>query len=209
MIRVKICGITRPDDAELAVDLGADALGFIFWTGSPRVVSAERVASISQGLPPFVTRVGVFVDASPADVHAAVGRAGLDAVQLHGDEAVEDFDALGARVVRAMSLEDDHAVERALRLPAHVMPLVDAADRARRGGTGQRADWDRAYALAGRRRLILAGGITPENVVDAVRQVRPWGIDVSSGVEDAPGIKNADRLRALFDAVARLRAEGM
>jgi phosphoribosylanthranilate isomerase len=209
VIRVKICGMTRLEDAELAIDLGADAIGFIFWPGSPRAITAERVAVISRRLPPFVTRVGVFVNAAPAEVRAMVTTAGLDAVQLHGDEAVEDFDGVNARILRGMSVEDDDALDLAVRLPAHVMPLVDAADRSRRGGTGQLADWDRAYALAGQRPIILAGGLTAENVSDAVRRVRPWGIDVSSGVEDAPGIKNADRLRALFDEVARLRAEGL
>lgn len=209
MIRVKICGMTRLEDAELAIDLGADAIGFIFWPKSPRAISADRVASISRRLPPFVTRVGVFVNAAPAEVRAIVTTAGLDAVQLHGDEAVEDFAGVDARILRGMSVEDDDALDLAVRLPAHVMPLVDAADRSRRGGTGQLADWDRAYALAGQRPIILAGGLTAENVSDAVRRVRPWGIDVSSGVEDAPGIKNADRLRALFDEVARLRAEGL
>jgi phosphoribosylanthranilate isomerase len=209
MIRVKICGITRREDAELAIDLGADAVGFILWPNSPRVVTPDQAASIGRTLPPFATRVGVFVNSSPDEVRRVADAAELDVVQLHGDERVEDFATAGRRVLRAMSVEDDDALDVALRLPARIMPLVDAADRARRGGTGQLADWDRAYALAGQRRIVLAGGLTPENVGDAVRRVRPWGIDVSSGVEDTPGVKNADRLRALFDEVARLRAEGL
>lgn len=209
MIRVKICGITRVEDAERAIDLGADAVGFIFWPDSPRAVSSAQVRSITEQLPPFVTRVGVFVDAVPNLVHLAVERSGLDVVQLHGDEEPGSFVSGHVRIVRGMSLDDDGALDRATRLPDDVMPLIDASDPIRRGGTGRLANWDRAAVLARRRRMILAGGIRPENVAEAVRRVRPWGIDVSSGVEDAPGIKNADRLRALFDEVARLRAEGL
>ena len=209
MIRVKICGITRLADARLAIDLGADAVGFILWPNSPRARSVEDVRRITKDLPPFVTRVGVFVNQSPDDVRAAIMDAGLDVAQLHGDEDVADYAALGARIVRGVPLTDDEALDRAMALPEHVTPLVDASDRARRGGTGQLADWHRAARLARERPILLAGGITPENAVDAVRAVRPWGLDVSSGIEDAPGIKNHDRLRLLFDVVGRLRAEGL
>lgn len=209
MIRVKICGLTRVEDAALAIDLGADAIGFIFWPRSPRAIVPDRAASISRELPPFVTRVGVFVDASPDDVRATVETAGLDAVQLHGDENVDDHHDTGARVIRVVSLLDKHDVLKAASLPAHVMPLVDTADPVLRGGTGRVGNWDRAAVLAGQRPIILAGGLTAENVADAIRHVQPWGIDVSSGVEAAPGVKDANRMRALFEQLAQLRAEGL
>jgi phosphoribosylanthranilate isomerase len=209
MIRVKICGLTRLADARLALDLGADALGFILWPNSPRAISVEQVRAITRKLPPFVARVGVFVDQTPEEVRAAATGARLDVAQLHGDEDVGNYTELGVRIVRGMPLIDDGAIDRAVALPDDVMPLVDASDRTRRGGTGRLADWDRAARLARQRPIVLAGGITPENVAEAVRRVRPWGLDVSSGVEDEPGIKNADRLRLLFGVVTRLRAEGL
>lgn len=209
MTRVKICGLTRYEDAALAVDLGADALGFIFWPKSPRAVSPAVVREIGRALPAFVTRVGVFVDATQDEVASTVDAAELDAVQLHGNEAVEAYEQVPARLIRSLSLVDDEAIAAALALPAHVTVLVDAADAVKRGGTGRLADWMRAAHVAARRPLILAGGITAENVEDAIRQVKPWGIDVSSGVEDAPGVKNAERLRRLFDAVTRVRGEAV
>jgi phosphoribosylanthranilate isomerase len=207
VIRVKICGLTRHEDAAIAVDLGADAIGFVFWLKSPRAVTPHAVRSIVDRLPAFVTRVGVFVDASPAEVVETVLAAGLDAVQLHGDEQFEDYRTVGARLIRGVALDDDEAADRAALWPRDVTPLVDAADRERRGGTGQLADWTRAATLAAKRPILLAGGITAENVTDAVRRVRPWAIDVSSGVEKAPGIKSSERMQQLFKAIARVRAE--
>ncbi len=208
-MRVKICGLTRAEDAALAVELGADALGFIFWPKSPRATTIANVRAIGRSLPAFVTRVGVFVDASPDEVAATAADAGLDAVQLHGDEDVERYTAIDARVIKGLPLDDDAAVERVIDLPAHVTPLVDAADRERRGGTGRLADWARAARVSARRPIVLAGGLSADNVADAIRHVHPWAIDVSSGVEDAPGVKNAARLRQLFDVLARLRTEGL
>jgi phosphoribosylanthranilate isomerase len=199
---VKICGLTRGEDAELAVALGASAVGFIFWPKSPRVVSPARAREIGDRLPPFVTRVGVFVDEPPAGVERIVDLARLDCVQLHGDETLEDFRTLRARVIKTVTLDDAGAVARAKGLPAGVIPLVDATDRERRGGTGRAADWDRAADLAATRTTILAGGLTAENVRAAVERVRPWAIDTSSGVESAPGVKSAERLRRFFAAVA-------
>jgi phosphoribosylanthranilate isomerase len=208
-MRVKICGLTRAEDAALAVELGADAVGFIFWPKSPRVTTIANVRAIGRSLPGFVTRVGVFVDAPPDEVATTAADAGLDAVQLHGEEDVERYAAVSARVIKGMALDDDIAVQRAIDLPSHATPLVDAADRERRGGTGQLADWSRAARVAARRPTVLAGGLSADNVAEAIRQVRPWAIDVSSGVEDAPGVKNAARLRQLFDTLARLRTEGL
>jgi phosphoribosylanthranilate isomerase len=208
-VRVKICGLTRPDDAALAVSLGASALGFIFWPSSPRHVSVEVAQAMSRATPAFVTRVGVFVNTPAAEVADVVARVGLDVVQLHGDERLDHYADVGARIVKVVSLEGDDDVEQAMSLPVEVTPLVDAVDRARRGGTGRVADWQRAGRVAALRPLILAGGLTAGNIADAIRQVRPWAVDTSSGVESAPGIKSADRLREFFQAIAIAEAEGL
>lgn len=205
-VRVKICGITRTEDARLAAELGASAVGFVMWPGSPRRVDAATARAIGRALPPFVARVGVFVDADPRDVSAAVEEAGLDVVQLHGDESVGDYAGVAARLIKSVGLATDADVRSAIGLPAEVTPLVDAPDRVRKGGTGRRADWSLAARLAAARPILLAGGLTAENLSDALREVRPWAVDVSSGVEAAPGIKSPDRLAA-FLAAARA-AEG-
>jgi phosphoribosylanthranilate isomerase len=135
-------------------------------------------------------------------VGAIVEHVGLDAVQLHGDEAVEDYLTLGVRVIKAVSAGETDALDRARRCPDAVTILVDAFDRERRGGTGQLADWALAAAIARERPIVLAGGLTPATVGEAIREVRPWALDVSSGVERAPGIKDADRLASFFAQVA-------
>jgi phosphoribosylanthranilate isomerase len=164
-------------------------------------VSVQTAREIAAALPAFVARIGVFVDA-PADEVARIADAvGLDGVQLHGDEQVDSYGGLKFRLIKAVTLESDDDVERAAALPLHVTALVDAADRVRRGGTGQVADWTQAAALAARRSVILAGGLNAVNVTEAIRRVRPWGLDVSSGVESAPGVKDADRLASFFAAV--------
>lgn len=205
--RVKICGLTRADDAELAVTLGADALGFVFWSRSPRAVRAADARQITARLPPLVTRVGVFVDASPSEVAAVVREAGLDVVQLHGGESPDAYGETGARVMKVAALDHAGRVEEIAAWPEAVMPLVDAIDHDRKGGTGQVADWARAAELSARRPIALAGGLTAENVREAVTRVRPWAVDVSSGVESAPGRKSPERMRAFFAAVAAIKLE--
>ena len=198
--RVKICGITRAEDAACAVASGADAIGFVLWSKSPRAVTAAQVANIATG-GALVARVGVFVDASAAEVAEAVRTARLSAVQLHGDESVEDFRRVGAAVIKAMALENERDVARALALPAEVTVLIDSPAGERKGGTGTVSDWSLARLVSRARPVILAGGLSAANVVSAIRDVQPWGVDVSSGVEAAPGIKSVDRLRDLFSAV--------
>jgi phosphoribosylanthranilate isomerase len=200
MTRVKICGITRLEDARLAADLGAWAVGLVFWPASPRAIEVGAARAIVRELPPFVTAVGVFVDETVERMRQVAGEVGLGAVQLHGDEPVEVADALPGRVLKAVTAA---AAGEADRWPARVTLLVDAHDEVRRGGTGQTADWTRAAALARRRPIVLAGGLRPENVAEAIRIVAPVAVDVSSGVESAPGIKDAVRMRALFDAIGR------
>jgi phosphoribosylanthranilate isomerase len=200
--RIKICGITRVEDARLAVRLGADAIGFVLWPASPRAVDAELAREIAGQAGPAVDRVGVFVEPAPEDVARAVERVGLGVVQLHDTAPLGVFGTLGLRVFKLAVLDDAEAMEQALALPAHATPIVDAADRVKRGGTGRSADWDRAAELSARRPIVLAGGLTAANVGDAIRRVRPWAVDVSSGVEERPRIKSAARMRAFFDAVA-------
>jgi tryptophan synthase beta subunit len=199
---VKICGITRGVDARLAVDLGASAVGFVFWPGSPRCIDPARARDIVADLPPFVSAVGVFVN-QPTDVVRAVAeQVGLSAVQLHGAETPADADAIGRRVVKALGA-DDAAVDRARAWPSRFMLLLDAPAVGRPGGTGRLADWAVAAKIAATRPLVLAGGLTGENVEAAIRAVRPAAVDVSSGVESAPGVKDPERLRAFFAAVRR------
>ena len=198
---VKICGITRAEDADAAVQAGATAIGFVFWPQSPRFVDPFRARALASALPPFVTTVGVFVNQTTAYVRGVASLVGLGAVQLHGDETPDAAAALGVPVIKALQLDG----ARVDRWPPPTMILLDAVDPVRRGGTGQTIDWTEAAAVAARRRILLAGGLTPENVGDAVSRVRPFGIDVSSGVERAPGIKDPQRMRALFTALEAIR----
>jgi phosphoribosylanthranilate isomerase len=195
---VKICGITRLEDAEAAVALGAGAIGFIFWPQSPRAIDPERARAIAAALPPFVTTIGVFVDQAPALVNDVAARVGLGAVQLHGDERVDVLVQIERPVVKAFAMGGSEEPDA---WPARVRLLIDAHDPDRRGGTGKTVDWGRAAAIAARRPVLLAGGLNAANVGDAIRTVRPFGIDVSSGVELSPGVKDHARLRALFEAV--------
>ena len=200
---LKICGITRRTDALHATQQGATALGFVFWEKSPRYVVPERAAEIIAELPSAVTSVGVFVNGDIDRVRAAATTAGVGVVQLHGDEPPAYGDALGYPIVRSMTLIDADAVIACW--PAGTTLLLDAADRERRGGTGVTVDWPRAAVLARRRRVILAGGLTPENVGDAIATVNPYGVDVSSGVEISPGVKDPAKVaRFLENALVAL-----
>jgi len=192
---VKVCGITRLEDAAAAVDAGAGAIGFVFWPDSPRFVDPYRARAIAATLPPFVTAVGLFVNQALSHVNAVAALVRLGAVQLHGDETPAFAAGVSAPVIRALP------VGAAAAWPDGTTLLLDAHDPVKRGGTGRTIDWTAAADLAARRRVLLAGGLTPDNVADAIARVRPFGIDVSSGVERAPGIKDHQRLRALFEAV--------
>jgi phosphoribosylanthranilate isomerase len=202
---VKICGITRPQDAELAAGLGASALGFVFWPNSPRRVRAEAVKAMTVNVPASVLKVGVFVDQSIADVAGLMDEAGLDVAQLHGHESPEYCRQLmvllpGRTVFKAVGMPDNGSVSIDDFGPDVVL-LVDAHDPARFGGTGKTVNWDSAREIAATRRTILAGGLSAANIQLAVRSVRPYGIDVSSGVESAPGVKDPYRLRTFFEAL--------
>jgi phosphoribosylanthranilate isomerase len=180
---LKVCGITRREDALHAVNSGATALGFVFWPRSSRRVDPDVVAGIVGELPPTVITAGVFVNETSDGISRTMEKARLTHVQLHGDEPVSYGEVLPWPILRSVTLDT-----------AETTLLLDAADPERRGGTGQAVDWAKAATLARQRRVVLAGGLTPENVGEAIAAVHPYGIDVSSGVEDAPGLKNAEKV---------------
>lgn len=203
-LRIKICGITRKEDALTAIEAGADALGFVFVPGTPRFIEPGRAAAIARGLPPFVSRVGLFVNAAPELIEATLAEVGLDTVQLHGDEAPEVGRSLlgRVRVIQAFRVQGPETLHR---LPDHRESthawLLDAYVPGASGGTGARFDWTLAVQARDLGHpLILAGGLKPENIADAVRQVRPFAVDVSSGVESAPGRKDPEKVRRLISA---------
>ena len=195
---VKICGITRLEDAEAAVAYGASAVGFLFWPNSPRFIDPFRARAIVAALPPLVSVVGVFVNQPAEYINGVASLVGLSAVQLHGDETVAFVNLMRRPVIKAIGVGPDTT---AADWPDRATLLLDAHDVYRRGGTGRTIDWSAAAAIASRRRVLLAGGLTPENVGEAVGRVRPSGIDVSSGVEASPGIKDHRKLSDLFRAL--------
>jgi phosphoribosylanthranilate isomerase len=197
-----VCGLHRLEDALLAAELGAVAVGFIFWPGSPRFIDPATARSVAAVLPPDVMRVGVFVDQAPEFVAQVAGTVPLDAVQLHGAETVADYEHLGVRIIKAIAVTDPFDAAVIDAVPEGITVLLDAHDPQRHGGTGRTIDWSVAAAMAARRPTILSGGLNPDNVAEAVDRVRPYMIDVSSGVEAAPGIKDPAKLRAFFRAVA-------
>lgn len=189
---LKICGITRLADAKHAIDEGATALGFILWPKSPRFISSRQVAEIVAALPGSIVTVGVFVNQPPELISLTMEETGLTTVQLHGDELAASAKSFAWPILRSVTLDSFDDVSGAW--PEDTTFLVDAADPERRGGTGQAVDWTRAAAVARRRRLVLAGGLTPDNVEEAIVAVHPWGVDVSSGVEESPGLKSAKKV---------------
>jgi phosphoribosylanthranilate isomerase len=201
---IKVCGITRASDALHAVEQGATALGFVLWPKSPRAVAVDRAAEIIAALPSHVMTVGVFVNEPIDSIRSAAERAHLTAVQLHGDEPPAYADALDWPVIRAVSVDEIDLIAEAW--PADTALLVDNIDPVRRGGTGGAIDWTRAAGVAKTRRVVLAGGLTPDNVATAIRAVHPFGVDVSSGVESGPGVKDLDKVTQ-FVSNARLAFE--
>ena len=210
--RVKICGLTRPEDTALAAELGAWALGVIFADESPMRLSLERVVEVLAAVPEGVERVGVFVNADLREIAEAVEVCALTAVQLHGEETpgecLEVQKRTGALVIKAVPVADSQSLERVVQFDTDYI-LLDTYQPERRGGTGEVFDWSLAAALPeGFRsgRLLLSGGLTPENIAGAARLVRPFALDVSSGVEATPGAKDAERLRRLFENLMKAEA---
>lgn len=200
-VRIKICGITSREDALHAAACGADALGFVFYAGSPRCVTPDEARAIIEVLPPFVTRVGLFVNETPERVLAIADKCGLDAAQLHGDEPPSACHLPPYRVIKGVRPRTVADLEALSAYPVAAL-LVDAAVPGHFGGTGQRADWELAAQAAAAHRVILAGGLTPANVAEAIRRVRPYAVDVSSGVESRPGQKDPEKV-AQFIRMAR------
>jgi len=203
---VKICGLTRLEDVRCAVAAGADYVGFVLYERSPRYVPLEVLRRLAAAVPPTVRRVGVVVNADPAQLAQAVTAGRLDVIQFHGDETADVLRSFRlATVWQAVALRAAADVAAAADSPAEVL-VADAAGHTARGGTGQVCDWTLAAQLAGRRRMLLAGGLRPETVAEAVERVRPYGVDVSSGVESSPGVKDHDRVRRFIAAAKEAAA---
>jgi phosphoribosylanthranilate isomerase len=205
-VAVKVCGITSVEDALMAVQAGADAIGLVFWPGSPRCVDVPRAREIAAALPPFVTRVGVFVDAAHDEMARAAEAAGLDVLQLHGDEPPESIQALARRAIKAVRVGPGFKAAEALAYAGRAQGLLldTRLPGAAPGGTGQTFDWTAAREVRERVPwLALAGGLDEANVARAIAIVRPDAVDVSSSVEAAPGRKDAAKVKAFIDAVRR------
>lgn len=201
MTMVKVCGITNPEDARVAADAGADAIGLLF-AESPRRVSVARAREIAESLPGNVLKVGVFVNEEPKEVLLIAREAGLDVAQLHGDEtpeAVAEVRAGGLRVMKAVRVRNAEALTEIEGYEAGLF-LLDAYSEKARGGTGTRFDWGLAKSLVERGNIVVSGGLGPENVREAIEFFEPYGVDASSSLEDAPGKKNHERVRRFVSA---------
>src|SRR3569832_1299942 len=205
--RVKICGIPRPAAAPAAARAGADAIGLVFYAGSPRAVTIAEAQAVVRMLPPFVTTVGLFVDAAQAEIHEVLQAVPLAMLQFHGNESPADCRLYGRPYVKVVCLRegaDLAAVARSYDDAAGI--LVDTYVEGVPGGTGRACDWSRLPSNVSRP-LILAGGLTPDNIAEAVVRVRPWAVDVSGGVEAAPGVKDAVRIAAFIGGVNSVQVD--
>ena len=206
-MRVKICGITRREDARAAVDAGADALGFVFATKSPRVIPAAAVPDLTRDLPPAVARVGLFVNATPAEIESTIAVAGLDTIQLHGEESAALASSfLGrVRVLKAFRIRAADSLRPVMAYAgACDAVLLDAFHPAAHGGTGTQFDWSLADAIRVLGlRVVIAGGLRPDNVAEAVERFASFAVDVSSGVEQTPGRKDPAKVLAFIQAAKR------
>lgn len=208
VVRSKICGITRIEDALAAVEAGADAIGLVFYAKSPRAVSIEQAAAILQALPPFVTTVGLFVDMPRDELQQLLQRLPLDLLQFHGDESPADCEGHGRPYIKALRVHPGESVSAAMAPYSGARGiLLDTFVEGVPGGTGASFDWSLVPENAGKP-IILAGGLDAGNVAVAIRQVRPYAVDVSGGVEASKGIKDAGKIRAFIQAVHDLRCDG-
>lgn len=204
MTRIKICGITNWADAKVCVDAGASAIGLNFYASSPRSVSPAAAWEIARRLPPFVEAVGVFVNWQPEAVLSLARALHLHGVQLHGDESVGDVETLAAQisVIKAVQVKSGFRPESLNKFSAAGAILLDGFRAGLRGGTGATVDWKLAAGAGRHANIILAGGLTPENVAEAILVARPYAVDVASGVESKPGKKDAGLVRAFVSVVA-------
>lgn len=199
-VRVKICGLTTVEDAVVAAEAGADAVGLVLYKESPRCISVEQAQAIIRELPPFVTTVGLFVNQPTHWVRVMADRCGVDTFQFQGDETPEYCDAFGLRAIKAIRVQDAASLDRMREYRVRAF-VLDAYREGEYGGTGQTFDWNLAVAAKAHGRIILAGGLTPENVAEAIRRVRPFAVDVSSGIEGpVKGIKDHGKIRAFIQA---------
>ena len=201
MVKVKVCGITNPWDARVATDAGADAVGLVF-AESPRRINVEQARKVAAALPDGVLKVGVFVDARPEEVLGIAGEVGLDYAQLHGDENHETVAKIrkgGLGVIKALRVRNAQALAAVENYEVDLF-LLDAWSEKLRGGTGERFDWELAKTLKGRDNILVSGGLTPENVREAIEFFEPYGVDASSSLEERPGKKNDERVRRFVSA---------
>jgi phosphoribosylanthranilate isomerase len=202
-VRIKICGIKRLEDARIAVSLGVDALGFIFTQKSPRSIVPANARAIIDTLPPFVARVGVFVDQTVEEIMAIVNSAGINVVQLHGSESPRMVEQIPLPVIKAFGVQSDFNLGRLDDYTASAF-LLDTWDSGSAGGTGKTFDWSIArHAVDNGKIVILAGGLGPANLLEAIEEVRPYAVDLNSGVEVRPGEKNPHKMR---DAIRIVKA---
>jgi phosphoribosylanthranilate isomerase len=198
-MRIKICGITNLDDAMAAVDYGADALGFVFFKQSPRSITNEKAAAIIEKLPPCITTVGVFVNENSEQIEKTVAITGIDVVQLHGNESPGNI-VSSRRIIKAIRVKSLESLDPLIHFKDWVSAfLLDTYTPDIFGGTGQIFNWDIAVEAKQFGRIILAGGLTPDNIADAVRWVRPYGVDISSGVESEKGKKDYTKLNLFIE----------
>lgn len=200
MVRVKVCGITNLEDALTSVEYGADALGFIFYEKSSRYITPEDAALIIKKLPPFVITVGVFVNEGIERINEIKTLTGIDYVQFHGDETPEMCEAIGSKVIKVFKIGRGEAPSLVQFSRYHVSAyLLDTHREGLPGGTGETFNWDLAIEAKRHGRVILAGGLTPENVAEAVKKVKPYAVDVASGVEERPGKKDPGKVRKFIE----------
>jgi phosphoribosylanthranilate isomerase len=209
MTKIKICGIKTLQDATSAIEAGADMIGFNFYSKSPRYVEVGQCRDIMSTMRRYghVKYVGVFVNSSLEDILAAMDTCGLSFAQLHGDESVAMLQALNGKAFKAFRLSTDFVTDSRMVTDLEPAFLVDAAVKGVYGGSGVKADWSAASELAKKYKFLLAGGLTPENVADAVKQVKPWGVDVASGVESSPGVKDEAKMSTFVKAVRSVISE--
>jgi phosphoribosylanthranilate isomerase len=206
MVRVKICGITNLEDAKAAIVLGADALGFNFHKRSPRYLEPAKAKPIIEALPPLISLVGIFVDEfSPERILSVSHAIGIGSVQLHGSESPEYIKKVSElRVIKAFRVHDGFDLQQLVAYPVGAY-LLDAYDPKQEGGTGQTFDWDIAIEAKQLGRVILAGGLTPTNVYEAILQVQPYAVDICTSIESKPGRKDLQKMEALFREIHRAR----